>query len=76
MCQPIPASPSNRTDKAVNAKSPNNAAKIKSPADGTTHRAHAGAESSADLFSADPSSVDLFSVEDMEPIAIALNLIE
>jgi hypothetical protein len=65
MCQPIPASPSNRTDKAVNAKSPNSATKIRSPADGTSHRAHPADDSAAD-----------FSVDLMEPIAIAVNLIE
>ena len=65
MCQPIPASPSSRTDRALNTSKPSNAAKIKSPVDGTTHRTHAGRKS------ADLSSVDL-----VEPIAIALNLIE
>jgi hypothetical protein len=48
-------------DKVVNAKSPNNDAKIRSPADGTIHRTHAGCKFAAEL---------------LEPIAIALNLIE
>ena len=61
MCQPIPASPSSRTDKVVNTSNPSNAAKIKSVTDGTSQRTHAGRPSAAEL---------------LEPIAIALNLIE
>jgi hypothetical protein len=61
MCQPIPASPNNRTDRVVNTNRPNSATKIKSPAEGKSHRTHAGRKSAAEL---------------LEPIAIALNLIE
>ena len=61
MCQPIPASPSSRTDRVVNASKPSSAAKIKSPTDGTTHRTHAGRRSAGEV---------------LEPITIALNLIE
>lgn len=66
MCQPIPASPNNRTDSAVNASTPTSATKIKSPTDGTTHRNHIGRKSAAEFLSR----------ELMEPIVIALNLIE
>src|ERR1700683_5283896 len=76
MCHPIPASPSNRTDSAVNASRPRNATKIKSLTDGTIHRTHAGCNSAAELSSVKLSSVKLSADDLMEPIAIALNLIE
>ena len=61
MCQPIPPSPSNRTDSVVNDSKLNIATKIKSPTDGTSHPSHAGCKSAAEL---------------LEPFVIALNLIE
>ena len=48
-------------DSVVNANRTSSATKIKSPADGTSHRVHARCESAAKL---------------LEPVAIALNLIE
>jgi hypothetical protein len=50
----------------VKTNRPASATKIKSPTDGTTHRIHAGRRSAAEFLSR----------ELMEPIAIALNLIE
>jgi hypothetical protein len=60
MCHPIPASPNNRTDKPLKASSASNATNNKSAIDGNSHRTAAGFDF-ADL---------------MDPIAIALNLIE
>jgi hypothetical protein len=42
MCQPIPASPNNRTDNGVNVKANSSARKIKSVVEGITQRAHGG----------------------------------
>src|SRR5580704_15776447 len=61
ICQPIPASPNKRTDRGVNTSRLTSTTKSKSPADGTSHRTHAGCEPAAEL---------------LESIAIALNLIE
>ena len=61
MYQPIQASPNSLTDSVVSDSVPKRATKNKSATEGTIHRAHAGCGPSAEL---------------LEPIAIALNLIE
>src|SRR6266446_501418 len=61
MCQPMPASPNSLTASPVSASVPSIATKNKSAADGTSHRIHPTCEPAAEV---------------LEPIAIALNLIE
>ncbi len=60
MCQPIPASPSKRTDKWVNVSTPRKAMKIRSAIEGRSHCV-------CDRF--------LFA-ETMELMSIAVNLID
>src|SRR5260370_21145987 len=57
----MPASPNSLTDSPESASVPSIATKNKSAADGTSHRIHATCEPAAEV---------------LEPIAIALNLIE
>src|SRR6266567_6979626 len=61
MCQPIPASPRRRTDSAVKASAPSRATKIRSATEGIAMRTHIGVSLAAEL---------------LEPLGIALNLIE
>jgi len=71
MCQPIPASPSKRRDRALKESTPRNPKKIKSPTEGTIRFAQAGSEFSfAELFFVELSFAKLYL------IAIGLNLIE
>ena len=61
---------------SVNASNPNNATKIKSLTDGTSHRTHAGSDSAAEPLAARTACAEVSADDLMEPIAIALNLIE
>src|SRR5260370_24468698 len=62
MCQPMPASPSSRTESGVSVSTASRAIKIKSPTEGISRRTQPRGE--------------LLSGKLLEPAAIRLNLIE